>query len=286
MRAIRTLLWIGRGLGLAESGISEAPTLDVTWVREVEDSFALPRIAFDACVVEGPCADALSRGVAKLRRRPHCPPIIACLAGGDAASIRALLAVGASEVLLRTTAANEAEARGPRLLDELLARVERIARRGRAHAESEAIDAVCEDEFAAPITGRSRAIRDVYALAERAAKARATVLLHGETGTGKEVIARRIHQIGARSRGPYVAINCAAFPETLLESELFGHKKGSFTGAERDKAGHFELAHRGTLFLDEIGETSPGLQAKLLRVLQEREVLPLGASRPHPIDVG
>ena len=135
------------------------------------------------------------------------------------------------------------------------------------------------------VVGQSAAMRDIHALIWRAAHSRATVLVQGETGTGKELVARLVHARGPRRKATYVAINCAAFPETLLESELFGHRKGAFTGADRDRPGHFELAHRGTLFLDEIGETSPALQAKLLRVLQEREVLPVGGNRPRPVDV-
>ena len=135
------------------------------------------------------------------------------------------------------------------------------------------------------VVGQSAAMRDIHALIWRAAHSRATVLVQGETGTGKELVARLVHARGPRRKSTYVAINCAAFPETLLESELFGHRKGAFTGADRDRPGHFELAHRGTLFLDEIGETSPALQAKLLRVLQEREVLPVGGNRPRPVDV-
>ena len=135
------------------------------------------------------------------------------------------------------------------------------------------------------VVGQSAAMRDIHALIWRAAHSRATVLVQGETGTGKELVARLVHSRGPRRKANYVALNCAAFPETLLESELFGHRKGAFTGADRDRPGHFELAHRGTLFLDEIGETSPALQAKLLRVLQEREVLPVGGNRPRPVDV-
>jgi DNA-binding NtrC family response regulator len=135
------------------------------------------------------------------------------------------------------------------------------------------------------VVGQSAAMRDIHALIWRAAHSRATVLVQGETGTGKELVARLVHARGPRRKSTYVAINCAAFPESLLESELFGHRKGAFTGADRDRPGHFELAHRGTLFLDEIGETSPALQAKLLRVLQEREVLPVGGNRPRPVDV-
>ena len=131
---------------------------------------------------------------------------------------------------------------------------------------------------------RSLGMRATLELVDRACGTHATVLLTGETGTGKEVIANAVHRGSRRSGGPFVAINCAAFPDTLLESELFGHVKGAFTGADRAKEGLFQLASGGTIFLDEVGETSLALQAKLLRVLQEREIRPLGGSRARPID--
>ncbi len=125
----------------------------------------------------------------------------------------------------------------------------------------------------------------LYALAERVAAADITVLINGPTGTGKEVLARAIHMGSTRKDGPFIAINCAALPETMLEALLFGHQKGSFTGASSGGEGFFRAANGGTLLLDEIVEMPLQLQAKLLRALQEREVVPLGASVPEPIDV-
>ena len=122
-------------------------------------------------------------------------------------------------------------------------------------------------------------------LAETVAPTESTILLQGESGTGKEVIARYIHQLSHRSEGQFLSINCGALPESLLESELFGHVKGSFTGAIKDKSGLFSAAAGGTFFLDEIGETTSATQVKLLRVLQHREVIPVGATDAQPIDV-
>jgi Nif-specific regulatory protein len=134
------------------------------------------------------------------------------------------------------------------------------------------------------IIGDSGAMMQVFELVKRVVDTRATVLVTGETGTGKELIARAIHQQSPRAEKLFVAQNCSALPESLLESELFGHKRGAFTGADADKKGLFELAHQGTIFLDEIGETTPALQAKLLRVLQESEVRPVGSMYPRKID--
>ncbi len=135
------------------------------------------------------------------------------------------------------------------------------------------------------VIGQGPAMQRTFELVGHAQRTRATVLLTGETGTGKEVLARSIHAGSERGGGPFVALNCAAFPDTLLESELFGHVRGAFTGADRAKTGLFEEANGGTLFLDEIGETSGVLQVKLLRVLQEREVRPVGGNRSRRVDV-
>ena len=133
--------------------------------------------------------------------------------------------------------------------------------------------------------GKSRTMQEIYLLIEKVATTDSTVLVTGESGTGKEMAARAIHAQSHRRDGQFVSINCAALPENLLESELFGHAKGSFTGAIADKKGMFEAAGRGTLFLDEVGEMSPWTQVKLLRALQERTVRRVGGTEEIPIDV-
>jgi transcriptional regulator with PAS, ATPase and Fis domain len=125
----------------------------------------------------------------------------------------------------------------------------------------------------------------VFEVMEKVAETDATVLITGETGTGKDLVARAIHYSGSRKDHRFVAQNCASLPDTLLESELFGHARGAFTGAHADKKGLFEVAHRGTVFLDEVGETHPGMQVRLLRVLQDGEIRPLGSSETRKVDV-
>jgi formate hydrogenlyase transcriptional activator len=135
------------------------------------------------------------------------------------------------------------------------------------------------------IIGNSPALESVLEQVEQVAPTDSTVLIQGETGTGKELFARAIHNLSARCGRPFVKLNCAAIPFDLLESELFGHERGAFTGAIAQKVGRFELADKGTLFLDEVGDIPPGLQPKLLRVLQEQEFERLGSTRTHQVDV-
>jgi len=137
----------------------------------------------------------------------------------------------------------------------------------------------------AQIVGASEGMKEVLDVVERVAATDSTVLILGESGTGKELVARAIHMKSLRYAGPFIAVNCAAFPETLLESELFGYKKGAFTGAVADKAGLFEVAHKGTLFLDEVAEIPLPTQAKLLRAIEEREFYRLGDTSPRQVDV-
>ncbi len=171
-------------------------------------------------------------------------------------------------------------------LEELLVRLARVAERSRLRSEVRELQArLVERHRLEGIVGESGRMQDVLALVQRVAPSDATVLIRGESGTGKELIARAIHFNSPRARGPLVNLNCAALPEQLLESELFGHEKGAFTGAVAQRKGRFEQADGGSIFLDEIGDLSPALQVKLLRVLQEREFERVGGSRPLTVDV-
>ncbi len=171
-------------------------------------------------------------------------------------------------------------------IDELLVVVRRALDLQRLRTEYRYLISERDEQFDHyGIVGRSKAMQEVIRRAELVAETKSTVLILGETGTGKELVARAIHDRSAQRAMPLIKVNCAAIPETLLESELFGHVRGAFTGATATKKGKFALADGGTIFLDEIGTMSPALQSKLLRVLQEREFEPLGAERTQRVDV-
>ena len=268
MRPIRSVLWIGSATSLNQSRVTEAPTLDLAWAPDVAGALELPLNCFDGVIFDAPNPETLEEDLGRLVGAPDLPPLLVHLPGGDGALARRVSEAGAREVVL----ADESKA-CPSALD-LVERLERSSpsrNAGPPRLEG--------------IIGESPAMREAFALVHRARHSEATVLLSGETGTGKELLGRAVHSGGRRRSGPFVAVNCAAFPDSLLESELFGHVKGAFTGADREKQGLFEAAGGGTLFLDEIGETSGPLQAKLLRVLQEREVRPIGGTRTRLIDV-
>ena len=170
-------------------------------------------------------------------------------------------------------------------VDELKIIVRKASERKELEDENLHLRTALEERFTfSNIIGKSPKMQEIFSVVQRIAKTTSTVLISGESGTGKELIARAIHYNSGR-RGKFVSINCGALPETLLESELFGHERGAFTGAIREKRGLFHEADRGTIFLDEIGETSTGMQIKLLRVLQDRVVRRVGATAEHPVDV-
>jgi len=170
--------------------------------------------------------------------------------------------------------------------DALLIRLEKCLERSKLLKENLRLQRVCQDGSAfQDLVGTSSKMQRVYETIQMVAKTDLTVLISGESGSGKDLTARAIHALSPRRQKAFVAVNCPTVPENILESELFGYRKGAFTHATRDKIGLFQEAHRGTIFLDEIGEISPTIQTKLLRVLQEKEIKPLGDTKTIDIDV-
>ncbi len=202
-------------------------------------------------------------------------PVIVMTAFGSIETAVSAIKEGASDYLTK-----------PLNLDELLHRIEAVKERNRLLTENRDLrEALQERSRIEGVIGESGHMQEVLSLVRRVAPSEATALIRGESGTGKELIAQAIHYASPRASRPLVRLNCAALPETLLESELFGHEKGAFTGAYATRKGRFEVANGGSLFLDEIGDLPLHLQAKLLRVLQEKEFERVGSSKPIPVDV-
>lgn len=208
-----------------------------------------------------------------LRELPHRPDLIVLRQGEDGVDRAALLAAGCLAVVPSDLADEP-------LRETLAALLERRRAAVEPHLGLTLIEGGLDE-----LGAHSPAMVAMVRMARRVATADSTVFLLGETGVGKERLARAIHRESPRRDRPFIAVNCAALPETLLESELFGHEKGAFTGATHSRRGHFELAHGGTLFLDEVAEMTPALQGKLLRALEERTIQRLGGERPFAVDV-
>ena len=212
--------------------------------------------------------------VRALAEGPLPPRVILITAHGSVERAREAHRLGAFDYMSK-----------PVVADELLFRVERAVESHRLNERALRLERRLKGDGLEAMVGESAAMREVFRLVEKIAPTQSTVLVRGESGTGKELVARAIHSRSARAARPFHAINCAAIPENLLESELFGHERGSFTGAEARKTGLFEAASLSTLFLDEIGDLSLPLQGKSLRVLQEREVRRVGGNETIPVDV-
>jgi two-component system, NtrC family, response regulator AtoC len=236
-------------------------------IARLEDA-AAERLSFDAVITDLNMPDGNGLAVLRAVRRifPSCPTIVLSGAATVAVSVEAMR-LGALTLIEKPAPPRELE------------RQIRLSM-GQAKEIASGIDAASS----AGLIGGSPEIRALFETVVRVAQTNSTVLVEGESGTGKELVAQSIHRFSGRATGPFVAVNCAAIPETLLESELFGHAKGAFTGAAQARAGRFQLAEGGTLFLDEIGEMPLPMQGKLLRVLEERAVEPVGSARAEPVD--
>ena len=242
--------------------------------REGLDRFRAERVDLVLSDVRMPQLDGMDLLPQLKAMQPDLPVIMLTAHGTISAAVEAMK-LGAFDYLTK-----------PFTRDQLRASVHKALEVGRLKSENRQLRQMVTERFSfASMIAGSRVMRDVTDTAARVAQSDTTVLLLGESGTGKELLAKAIHVHSVRARGPFVTLNCAAIPEHLLESELFGHKRGAFTGAVADKKGKFEAADGGTIFLDEIGDLPLVLQAKILRVLQEREIDKVGDARPHKVDV-
>ncbi len=245
-------------------------------VREAVERLGAAPSPFDAVVTDLVMPDGSGMEVLEAaRRRDPDTQVVMITAYATTERAVAAMRAGAYDYLQKPFE-NEA----------LLATLEKALERRALAAENRALRDVVERRWReGDLVGRSVAIERVRETIAKVADASVNVLVTGESGTGKEVVARALHFRSRRADGPFVAVNCGALPEALMESELFGHERGAFTGASTAKEGLVRAAHGGTLFLDEVGELPPALQVKLLRVLQERVVRPVGGAREHPVDV-
>ena len=244
--------------------------------REAVEALGRPRHGVDLVLLDlrMPGMDGMTT-LAHLKDLAAPPPVVVVTADSTLRTAIEAVKAGAADFIAK-----------PYEIDELRFVVGKTLESARLTAENRRLkEEVKRLGGARTLLGESPAMQRVLEAVERVAPASASVLIRGESGTGKELVARRIHERSERARGPFVAVNCAAIPDTLVESELFGHRRGAFTGADRDRPGRFRQADNGTLFLDEIGDMALAVQAKLLRVLQEGIVEPLGGGEPVPVDV-
>jgi DNA-binding NtrC family response regulator len=213
--------------------------------------------------------------LSELSRTPDPPPVIVLTATRNIATAVEAMKRGAADYVTK-----------PFEIEALRIKVRQLLSRRALEREVVVLRAQVEEgERLGALLGRSAAMREVFRTVRRVAASPATVLIRGESGTGKELVARAIHELSPRAAAPFVALNCAAMPASLIESELFGHERGAFTDARERRIGRFESASGGTLFLDEIGELEPGVQAKFLRALEERRIERIGGSAPIAVDV-
>jgi len=260
---------IRKALQTRENFILEAP--DLRSARFTIDKENPDLLLLDVNLPDGSGIDLLK----ELAGRPQPPAVIVITAHGSERLAIDAIRAGAYEYLSK-----------PFEVDELRLLVRNARERAQLAEENRALrEELGQEGKFGTMVGRSSAIRKIFEIIERIAPTDVTVLIQGESGTGKELVAREIHRRSGRASMPFVAINCAALPDSLIESELFGHEKGAFTGAIARRRGKFELADGGTIFLDEIGDMALATQAKILRILEERQFEPLGSHETREIDV-